>query len=240
MKSPHEGHRERLKKRFLENGLDSFEDHNILELLLFFSIPRKDTNEIAHALIDRFGSLSAVFDADMDELVKVDGVKDNTATLIKLIPQISRQYQLDCLKQEKSFDTIDKIGNYFKSLYLSESKEVVYLMVLNNRFEKLSVKKLHEGSVNSVQISARKIVDEVAKYNAPMVVIAHNHPTGFSSPSFDDVETTSNLMSTLEKIDIIMLEHILVANGEYTPIIKNTLSHAVTSEAQMEFFKKSN
>lgn len=239
MKSPHEGHRERLKKRFLENGLDSFEPHNILELLLFYSIPRKDTNEIAHDLLDKFGSLSAVFNADIDELVKIDGVKENTATFIKLIPQLLRQYELDLAKNVTTYDTVDKIGRFFKSLYIGETREAVYIMLLNNRFEKLAVKKLHEGSVNSTQISVRKIVEEVTRCNASMVVLAHNHPSGFKTPSYEDIDTTSMLSSTLEKIDILLLEHFLIADETYTPIIRNTFSNSIVSDVQRDFYQKS-
>lgn len=108
---PHEGHRERLKNRFLTSSLDNFEPHNILELLLFYSIPRQDTNEIAHALLDRFGSLKGVFDADFSELIKIKGIKENSATLIKLIPQISRAYMFEEINKEKIFDHIDKVGS---------------------------------------------------------------------------------------------------------------------------------
>ena len=109
-KVSHEGHRQRLKNRFLTEGLDSFETHNILELLLFYSIPQRDTNGIAHKLLDTFGSLKGVFEADFEELIKIDGIKENTATLLKLIPEVARAYFHEEMDEQKIFDTAEKIG----------------------------------------------------------------------------------------------------------------------------------
>ena len=154
----HEGHRGRLKERFLEQGIDSFEPHNILELLLFYSIPRKDTNEIAHELLKSFGTLKGVFDADFNDLIKVDGIKENSATLLKLIPAIARAYATDKYSSNYVFDTAEKAGEFFLDKYVGEKNEIIYLLLLNNKFEMLDLVKLHEGSVNSAQISPRRVV----------------------------------------------------------------------------------
>ena len=215
---PHEGHRERLKNRFLTSSLDNFEPHNILELLLFYSIPRQDTNEIAHALLDRFGSLKGVFDADFSELIKIKGIKENSATLIKLIPQISRAYMFEEINKEKIFDHIDKVGSYFVNKYIGETNEVVYIMLLDNQFQLLKVVKLHEGSVNSSYITPRKIMDEVVKANAATVILAHNHPNGLLVPSSEDCDTTNMLSCSLKMFDVTLLEHILVAGDRFLPL----------------------
>ncbi len=233
----HEGHRERLKGRFLSEGLESFEIHNILELLLFYSIPRKDTNEIAHELLDRFGSLAGVFDASFDELITVDGVKENTATFLKLIPQVAKKYMLSEHNDQELFDTADKIGRFFRDLYIGETKEAVYALFLNNRYEKLGVKKIFTGSVNSSHISTRSIVDEVVRLDASMVVLAHNHPNGRITPSSEDIDTTNTLLSTLRALDICLLEHFLIANNEYVPIMFYTSSTS-TLQDQQEFLRK--
>ena len=159
---PHEGHRERLKNRFLSDGLKGFEKHNILELLLFYSIPRQDTNEIAHDLLDKFGSLKGVFDADFNELIKVKGIKENSATLIKLIPQLAQAYiSEDCDDEEMIFDHADKIGSFLTKKYIGETKEVVYLMILDNKFRLIKLVKLAEGSVNSSRIEPRNVAEIV-------------------------------------------------------------------------------
>ena len=224
MNHPHKGHRERLRKRYLESGLDSFADHEVLELLLFQYLPYRDTNEIAHRLLNRFGSLKNVFDASFDELITVDGISENSATLIKMIPQIAREYLSDCSMSKESFDSEKRIGEFFVSKYIGETNEVVYAMLLNNKFELIDCVKIHEGSVNSAFVSPRKIVDAVIKNNAAMVVLAHNHPNGTVCPSMDDISTTANLFDVFRSIDVTLLEHFVVSGDQYSAVIRNTQS----------------
>lgn len=224
-KVSHEGHRQRLKNRFLSSSLNSFEPHNILELLLFYSIPRQDTNEIAHALLDRFGTIKGVFDADFTELIKIPGIKENSATLIKMIPQLSRIYMMDAVSEDKILDTADKVGNYLTSKFIGETNEVVYLLILDNRFQLLDSVRLVEGSVNSSLISPRKILDEVTKRGASTAIIAHNHPNGLAIPSMEDIDTTAALSSALEMFDIFLIEHFVVAGDKYVPIMHTTSMH---------------
>lgn len=224
-KNIHEGHRDRLRDKFLANGFAGFEHHNILELLLFYSIPRKDTNEIAHELLNHFGSLKNVFEAEYEELIKVKGITKNSATLIKMVPKIFKEYVEDALKDTtNAFDNIEKIGRFFINKYIGEKKELVYAMLLNNKFELLNVFLVHEGSVNSASISTRKVVDMAFKYNAPMVVLAHNHPDGLACPSTDDMNTTADMLSLLKSLDITLVEHVLVAGNQYYPIVEYTKS----------------
>jgi len=234
----HEGHRQRLKNRFLNDGLSGFEKHNILELLLFYSIPQKDTNDIAHELLRTFGSLKGVFEADFNELIKVKGVKENTATLLKLIPEVARQYMLEEVDSEKVFDTAEKIGKYFIRKYIGEINEVVYMMLLDNGYKLINVVRLHEGSVNSSSISLRQIMTEVIKSNASMVVIAHNHPNGAPVPSMEDMNTTYSLKSTLSSYDVKLIEHILVAGNEYFPIMNETQTMDERSEEHKRIFRR--
>lgn len=234
----HEGHRSRLKERFLEQGIDNFEPHNVLELLLFYSIPRKDTNEIAHDLLENFGSLKGVFDADFNDLIKVDGIKENSATLLKLIPAIARAYATDKYSSNYQFSTAEKVGEFFLDKYVGEKNEIVYLLLLNNRFEMLDVVKLHEGSVNSAQFSPRKVLDLVVKYNASMIVLAHNHPDGVAFPSMEDIQTTSDLMSTFSMVDVRLLEHFVVANNDYYPVIHMTENLSYFNKDNRDFFRR--
>lgn len=236
-KSVHDGHRQRLKNRFLETGFQGFEPHNILELLLFYSIPRKDTNEIAHNLLNHFGSLKNVFNASYEDLIAVDGIKENSATLIKMVPLIAREYVNDSLKERAVFDNAAKIGEFFANKYLGEKNEIVYAMLLNNKFELLSVVKVHEGCVSSAYVSARKILDHVVKYNASMIVIAHNHPDGIVCPSMDDINTTAELMTAFNAFDIKLLEHFVIAGNEFCPIIHNTESLRLLTKETKSFFK---
>ena len=236
-KGIHDGHRQRLKNKFLEYGFQGFEQHNILELLLFYSIPRKDTNEIAHNLLNHFGSLKNVFNAEFDDLIKVNGISENSATLIKMIPKIAKEYMTDSLKEGAIFDTANKIGEYFVNKYLGEKNEIVYAMLLNNKFELLGVAQIHEGNVNSAFVSARKILDAVVKYNASSIVLAHNHPEGTVCPSMDDINTTADLMASFMAFDIDLIEHFVIAGNEFCPIIHTTESLKTRTTPKKPSFK---
>lgn len=236
-KGIHDGHRQRLKNKFLENGFQGFEPHNILELLLFYSIPRKDTNEIAHDLLNRFGSLKNVFNAELDDLTQVNGITENSATLIKMIPKIAQEYMNDSLKDGVVFDTANKIGQFFVNKFLGERNEIVYAMLLNNKYELLSLVKLHEGSVNSAMISARKILESVVKSNASMLVLAHNHPEGNVCPSMDDINTTADLMAAFKAFEIDLIEHFVISGNEFCPIIHSTGSLNTRSSTKKPEFK---
>ena len=218
----HKEHRKRVKDRFLKEGLENFEPHNILEMLLFYSIPQKDTNETAHLLLDRFGSISAVFDASYQDLMTVPGIKEHSATLIKMIPQIAQKYVAD--KNDDSgliLSSIDKIERFFKNKYISATNEIVYLLLLDNKLKIIDCIKLHEGSVNSSAITMRSVVEAALRNNASSVVLAHNHPQGIVVPSPDDIYTTENVKNALSLMGINFLAHILVAGNKYTNILKD-------------------
>lgn len=221
-KNLHEGHRLRLKSRFLENGVSGFEPHNILELLLFYSIPRKDTNDIAHQLIKEFGSLSGVFDADVSELTKIDYITENSATLIKLIPAIAREYLIDKLMSTKKFSSLEHLKEYLISLFYGAQNECVYVLYLTNAYELISSEKIHEGSVNSSHLSTRRLIESVIKNNASMIILAHNHPKGSTLPSMEDVETTSRIQATLNMINVGLIEHFIVNEHDCLPLLQES------------------
>ncbi len=215
----HENHRERVKKRFLSSGLDDFAPHNVLELLLFYAVPQKDTNQTAHLLIDRFGSLDKVFDATLEELKEVNGIGDHAATLIKLIPALARRYAVEKNKDGLVFNNVDTMGQYFVSQYIGVTVETVLLLSLDNKFNAIDCVKIHEGSVNSCEITVRKLAEIAFRNNASMVVLAHNHPSGLPIPSSADLYTTQQLCAALNLLGIKMLAHIVVAGEDYANIM---------------------
>lgn len=217
----HENHRERMKQRFLTDGIDHFDAHNVLELLLFYSIPQRDTNEIAHALMERFGSLAAVFDAPFDELVSVPGIKEHSATLIKLIPALSRRYAVEKNRTSDALSSIDKIGRYLVDRYVGINIETVFLLLLDNKFGLIECVKVHEGSVNSSAITLRRLVETALFKHASMAVLAHNHPGGVALPSSDDLFTTREVKRAFDLMEIKLLAHIIVAGDSYLDILKN-------------------
>jgi len=211
----HDGHRERMRNRFLDYGIDNFDDHNVLEMLLFFSKARGDTNELAHRLIESFGSLSAVFDAPFEELLKVEGVGDNTALLIKYLPQAAKRYLMSKSDFDGILNTSERAGKYLLPKFFAERDEVVFLVCLDSKCKVLCCKKLFKGSVNSAGISVRKIVETAIAFNAASVILAHNHISGIAIPSKEDEMTTKRIENALNAIEIELFDHIVVANDDF-------------------------
>ena len=214
----HEGHRARVKKRFLEEGLDSFSDIQALELLLFYVIPRSDTNPIAHALLEHFGSLSQVLEADVEELQKVKGVGESAAVFLTLIPQMGRFYLVDRTKQATILPTLDSCAQYLLPRFFGRKTETVFLLCLDAKCKLLCCKEVGQGGTNSTGISIRKIVETAIGVNASTVVLAHNHPSGLAVPSAEDIQTTRQIAQALRAVDIALADHIIVADDDYVSI----------------------
>lgn len=213
--SIHDGHRMRLKNRFLEQGLDGFDDHNVLELLLFYAMPRQDTNPIAHALLDRFGSLDAVFEAPVEELSKVPGIGENSAAFLKLIPSVARRYEMERNRPDEIIDSSEKAGAFLVPIYMLERDEVVYVMCLDAKGKLLCCKELFRGVANTTEISLRKIAELALSKNAFSVIISHNHTSGIALPSAEDERTTKLIKDTLERIGVELRDHIIVAGDDF-------------------------
>lgn len=219
--SVHKGHRERLKQRFLEEGLDNFTDIQVLELLLFYAIPLRDTNPIAHALLDHFGGLSQVLEASVEELKKVPGISDHSATLLSLVTQIARYYQVDCAQRVECLTSLDACGAYLVPYFFGRSRETVFLLCLDAKCKVLCCREVGEGSVNTASISIRKIVETALGANATTVVLAHNHPSGVALPSEEDVQTTRRIAAALNAVEIHLADHIVVADGDYVSMAQS-------------------
>ncbi|MBQ7492222.1 MAG: DNA repair protein RadC [Clostridia bacterium] len=215
--SVHDGHRQRMIQRFLQEGLDGFEEHQILEMLLFYSIPRRDTNETAHRLIDAFGSLSGVLDAPYQELLNVTGIGENTAAMLKLLPALTRVYQSAAVKDIR-INSSAAAGEYLLPRFIGRRDEAVFLVCLDVKGQVLSCNLLHEGSVNSAEVNIRKIMSTVLKYNAVNVILAHNHPGGVALPSDEDLATTRRIRDALAPMDVTLVDHIIVAGGDYVSL----------------------
>ncbi len=219
--SIHEGHRERLKNRFRQEGLDNFDELYVLELLLFYCIPRIDTNPLAHRLLDHFGSLNAVLDASPQELEKVEGVNKATSTFLSLVTQAGRYYQVKGSATGKILRTIDQCGNFLVPHFIGCDIETVYMLCLDAKCKLLCCKKVGEGSVNSANIPVRRVVEIALGVNATTVVLAHNHPSGLAIPSADDIQTTYRVAAALDTVDIVLADHIVVSQGEYVSMVQS-------------------
>ena len=217
------GPRQRLKERFLRDGLDHFEEHQVLELLLFYGIPQRDTNEIAHELIRKFGSLSKVLEATPEELSEVKYVGDNVTTLFQLITAVARYYQVNCAMREEILTSIDACGRYLVPFFYERQNETVFLLCLDAKCKVLSCEKVGEGSVNSAGVPVRKIVELALKANATSVILAHNHPSGLAIPSGEDIQTTRRVAMALDAVEIGLVDHIIVADSDWVSLSQSGL-----------------
>ena len=189
-------------------------DHNLLELLLFYSIPRKDTNELAHRLISTFGSLNRVFDAPYEELLKVDGMGESSALLISSIPALCRRYAEGAVSGKINLsEPSDAIEYISRKFYRSKSEEF-YMLCLDGAGNLTNCCKIGDGAVTSVAVDKRCVLETAFRNNADGVIVAHNHPNGIAAPSKDDINLTVELCSLLKGVGIRLLDHIIVANGD--------------------------
>lgn len=216
--SVHEGHRQRMRRQLQTSGMDSLSDVQVLEVLLYYAIPRADTNPIAHRLLTRFGSLSGVLEAPPDELVQVEGMGQAAAQLISLVPQLERRHFIDRSGPASVLDTTTRCGQYLVPYFHGEQNEVVYLLCLDAKCKALCCVPVHRGSITAASISVRKIVQTALNQNAASVVIAHNHPSGYALPSQEDIDTTRALQSALHGVGIVLADHIIVADDDFVSL----------------------
>lgn len=219
--SIHNGHRQRLKERFLQEGLDHFDELYVLELLLFYCIPRIDTNPVAHSLLAHFGSLASVFEATVEELQKVPGISKNTATFLTLIPQAGRYYQIKRAEPGEILNTIEQCGRFLVPYFYGRENETVFLLCLDAKCKVLGCKMVGEGSVNSANIPVRRVVELALNANATTVVLAHNHPSGLALPSADDIQTTLRVAKAMEAVEITLADHIVVADNDFVSMTQS-------------------
>lgn len=218
----HDGHRERKKKQFREHGLDAFADHEALELLLYYAIPQKDTNPVAHALIDRFGSLDGVLSAPYEELVKVNGISEHGATLLTLIFPLVRRARTSGTKEPVILNSTRAAGAYFCDLFFGMKAERLYMACLDAKGKLLRCCAFH-GSVGAVDLNMRYIVQNAIEQNASAVILSHNHPSGIALPSPDDNATTLMVWDALHTVGIELIDHIIVADGDFVSLRDNGL-----------------
>ncbi len=218
-KELHSGHRERMTEKLIENGHWIFNDHEILELLLFFSIPRKNVNNTAHLLLGQFGTLRGVLDADISDLCSIKGIGIKSAILIKVVAALSARASSPEQDKRVSLSSFEQVSKYLSSLYQGESREKLYMISLSPAFKIISKKLIYTGTVSYSEANIEKIAREAVKSNAKFVIIAHNHPNGIAIPSDTDIESTIRLKEALKHIDVEMIDHFVVSGRRVTPIL---------------------
>lgn len=222
--SLHAGHRDRLRQRFFAEGLAHFSEHQMLELLLFYSIPRRDTNELAHRLIECFGSLPDVFDASVQELTDVAGISENSAALLKLIPALcaaSRRAQN--FPQARRFVSGRDCAPYLCALLCEEKREVVYALYYSASGTLLDAEKILNGNIGDCRAQIQELLTGALRREARGVLLAHNHPGRSPEPSGEDVEITIWIRERLRELHMELLEHVVVSGDAYRCILSEQL-----------------
>ena len=202
-------------------GERGFEDHTLLELLLFYGVPQKDTNPIAHRLIERYGSLLAVLTAPVEDLRKVEGVGESAAVLLKVAGQIGRKARLSDAAQSRAMTDVETVGAYLLERYAGETHEVVYQLCLDRKGKLLACKRLNDGGASSASLDIRKVVENAILTSASTVILAHNHPSGIALPSDDDCAATTQAVQALQTIGVVLADHIIVADDDFVSMAQS-------------------
>ena len=215
-KNLHANHRSRVRKRYMETGLSGFADHEVLELVLYYAYPRRDTNEIAHRLINEYGSLYNLFEADTKDIMNRCNVTQNVAVLISMVPKLANLYFRGKWDREIVVMNDSKtVGRYAISLFVGHTNENFYAFFLDAGRRLNHVSLIAEGTLDETPIYPREIVSEALKHQAVYVILAHNHPGGTTKPSRQDIETTRIISEGLQFLAIRVIDHIIVAGDRY-------------------------
>ncbi|MBO5396099.1 MAG: hypothetical protein J6A97_04370 [Clostridia bacterium] len=213
-KDLHEKHRQRMKQSFRDAGLQGFQPHNIVEMMLFYSLPRCNTNETAHLLLNEFGSIAGVLDAPFEALTNIYGVGTESATFIKFLPELFRAYEESKFAEKPYIETSDAAKKYLASYFKTATAEKLVILYLDARCRIIKDAEISQGNENMVYTDLSSIVKSALLLNAKGVIIAHNHISGFATPSAEDKEMTERLAKMLMPVGIHLCDHLLFAGKD--------------------------
>ena len=213
-KHRHTGHRERMKAEFLVRGLEGWPDHRVLELLLFYTIPQGDVNDLAHELVERFGSLAGVLDASVEELKKVKGVGDHTAVFLRMLPAVLGRYQGARTRLSAIINSPEEAYAWLEPYFFGARNEMVYVLCMDGKRQVLGVRKVAEGSIELAEVNTRRIAEEAIGLRAVQIYVAHNHVSNLAIPSQADWLTTDTLRGALRPIGIELIDHLVFVDGD--------------------------
>ena len=225
----HLNHRQRMYQRYQKSGLDSFAPHEALELMLYYTIPRKDVNPLAHDLIDSFDSFSNVLDAHPDDLIKVSGVSARCAVYLNMFPKIMRLYNTEKAQSTTPLDSAKKVVEFLSDLFYGWNKEVFYLLCLDSKCRLTQYVQISVGETGGLHVHPKKVVESAIRYNSAQVIFAHNHPSGMVTPSEEDILFTRRLAVVMSTIDIPVIDHV---------IVNETSSYSFARKGEMQQINK--
>ena len=243
MAGEHAGHRQRMRERFCAQGLTGFAPHEVLELILFYAIPRQNVNPLAHRLIEHFGSLHGVLDAPVEELAKVEGVGQSAAALLSLFSKVSRELELSRETETEVVNNRIMAEEHCRRLLAGLKQEHLYAVCLNGQMQLISDVLIAKGTLSEVPAYPRLVVEAALRHNAHVVVLCHNHPGGQLAPSQADIESTYTLSHLLAGLGVILADHLIVcgnrvlsmsASGFYDQIMPGQeIAQAASSAGQV-------
>ena len=231
--TPHQGHRSRIVQKYRQFGSDALADHELLEILLFYSIPRVNTNDTAHALINEFGSLEKVFSASIDQLKLVPGIGENSATLISLVNDISKRFNEKRVSPLVHYKKLSLIGSFLLDYFKNLKIEKLFALFFDSSMRLISINCVSEGDAHSSSTSATTIARMAVLKDASAVVVAHNHLNGNVIPSTSDRNFTHVLEASLYALGVPLIEHIIVSNDIFAPsmlVHSGTTRYSLTTD----------
>lgn len=209
------GHRQRLRERFLRGGLNSFQDYEIVELLLTLGTPRKDCKQIAKLTIEEFGGLQNVLDSSIEDLQKIKGIGPANAFGVKLFQAVSERLAREQILEKITLDSPKVVANYLQKSIGREKKEHFVILSLDTRNNLIKVSNISVGSLNASIVHPREVFSEAIQVSAAQIIIAHNHPSGLTDPSDEDIAITRRLIEAGKILGIDILDHIIVSKSGY-------------------------
>ena len=215
MDNVHENHRQRMRKRYISHGLDSFHDHELLEMMLYYCYPRRDTNEIAHKFLQEFKSLHALFDATPEALVARLGCSENVAMLLNLMPAIAKRYLQSRWQDKPYLPEPMLVADYLQGFFVDALVEKFYVLCMDAQQRLNKAVLISKGTVDEVPVFIREIFKAVLDHNATGIILAHNHPSGSVTPSVSDNNLTMAIGQALRVLDVVVHDHIIIAGNKY-------------------------
>ncbi|MCL2856028.1 MAG: DNA repair protein RadC [Defluviitaleaceae bacterium] len=219
--NPNKGHRMRLRERFIKAGLEAFAPHEVLELLLFYAIPQRDTKPLAKRMIDEFGGLPAIFETDPTTLMQRTGVTENVAVYLSMMSQLFGRYHREKYPKTIKFINSYEMKEYAKVLFIGKTVECFYLICLDNAHNMRACELIAEGDIDQVELHPRKIVERATAHRATNLILAHNHPSGQAHVTRADLVTTANLVDIFRPFNIRIVDHIIIAGDAAISLAEN-------------------
>lgn len=215
-KPHHAGHRDRLRGRFVRSGAGACEDYELLEMLLFAAIPRRDVKPLAKALLAQFGSIAGVLSAQMEDLAKVKGLSENSATLLKLVHALTQRMLIGDVEQKPILSSWQKLLDYCHVAMAHEKREQFRVLFLNRKNQLIADEVQQVGTVDHAPVYPREIVRRALELGATALILVHNHPSGDPTPSDSDISMTGEIVRAARALDVVVHDHLIIAKSGHT------------------------